>query len=134
MLTVSVNSFSYKQGIPVDKSGHGGGFVFDMRFVDNPGRLPEMKLLTGRDEAVRDLLDQNEIMQAFLTQLKEMLKPVLQKYIERDFEHLMISFGCTGGQHRSVYTAEHIGNYLLAQYPVDVILSHVEQERIGNFV
>ena len=133
-LTVRITSFSYKKGIPDDLSGNGGGFVFDCRAIHNPGRYAEYKQLTGMDEPVIAFLDKEEAMQDFLTHVYCIVDYSVEKYLSRGFTHLMVSFGCTGGQHRSVYSAEHLAEHLHAKYGVRIILEHREQNvlRIKN--
>ena len=126
-LTVCIYSFSYRKGIPDDDSGNGGGFVFDCRAIHNPGRYDEYKLLAGRDEPVRIFLDSEEAMQEFLRNTYNMVDYAVEKYLSRGFKNLMVSFGCTGGQHRSVYSAEHLAHHLAEKYGVRVILTHREQ-------
>ena len=126
-LTVRIYSFSYRKGIPDDASGNGGGFVFDCRAIHNPGRYDEYKHLTGRDEPVRIFLDREEAMQEFLRNTYSMVDYAVEKYLSRGFKNLMVSFGCTGGQHRSVYSAEHLAHHLAEKYGVRVILTHREQ-------
>jgi RNase adaptor protein for sRNA GlmZ degradation len=130
MLTVKIYSFSYfKSGIPIDDSGHGGGFVFDCRFIYNPGKILEFQNLTGNDEPVKLTLDSKPEMRAFLTDVKSIVAAAIRNYLERDFTSLMISFGCTGGQHRSVYSAERIREYINTEFPeVNVKLKHLELE------
>ncbi len=128
-LTVRVNSFSYRSGIPQDPSGNGGGFVFDCRFIFNPGRSDAYKHLTGRDEPVIEFLRQQGQMEAYLQSVFAIVDRAVENYIERDFEHLMVSFGCTGGQHRSVYAAEATARHLHEKFGVRVALEHIEQEK-----
>lgn len=128
-LTITVQSFSYKKGIPKDQSGNGGGFVFDCRFIHNPGRYTPYKHLTGRDESVKDFFKKESKIDDFVEQTIAMVKPAVERYLERGFTHLSVNFGCTGGQHRSVFCADAMANYLETHYPVNVRLWHREQER-----
>ena len=127
-LEVKVYSFSFKKGIPEDPSGNGGGYVFDCRSIHNPGRYEPYKKLTGRDEAViRFLEDDGEIL-TFLDHVYGVVDPHVETFAGRGFTNLMVSFGCTGGQHRSVYCAEHLARHLAEKYPdVRVRLIHREQ-------
>lgn len=127
-LEVKVYSFSYKKGIPQDMSGNGGGYVFDCRAIHNPGRYEPYKKLTGRDEPViRFLEDDGEITQ-FLSHIYAIVDSHVERYVRRGFSNLMMSFGCTGGQHRSVYSAEHVARHIAEKYPqVRVRLIHREQ-------
>ena len=127
-LEVRVSSFSFKKGIPQDMSGNGGGYVFDCRSIHNPGRYEPYRKLTGRDEPViRFLEDDGEII-GFLEHVYGVVDPHVETYSRRGFTSLMVSFGCTGGQHRSVYCAEHLAHHLAEKYPdVRVRLIHREQ-------
>jgi aminoglycoside/choline kinase family phosphotransferase len=129
LLTVTIQSFSYKNGIPTDTEGHGGGFVFDTRFIHNPGLYEPYKKLTGRDEAVINFLQQHSNMEEFLNLVYLMVDPAIENYIERSFTSLTVNFGCTGGQHRSVYAADRLAKHVQEKYGVRVHLKHVEQER-----
>lgn len=133
-LTVELNSFSYKKsGIPVDTSGNGGGFVFDCRFIFNPGRLDEYKDLTGKDSAVINFLDSQNTMNEFLQSVYTLITPAIKNYLERNFSHLMINFGCTGGQHRSVYSAEMTKKFIVKNFPgVKVTVNHREFPHLNN--
>ena len=128
-LTVQVKSFSYKRGIPKDDSGNGGGFVFDCRFIHNPGRYQAYKKQTGRDQEVIDFFEKESTIQHFVEQVKGIVEDAVENYIERGFANLCINFGCTGGQHRSVFSADSIAQHLEAKYDIKVILQHREQER-----
>jgi aminoglycoside/choline kinase family phosphotransferase len=127
-LTVSVNSFSYQRGIPVDVTGHGGGFVFDCRAVNNPGRLEKFQHLTGMDKEVKNFLDNEKEMKEFLENTKKLVDQTVKKYQERNFANLMVSYGCTGGQHRSVYAADKMAEHLKEKYDINVIVQHHGQD------
>lgn len=126
-LTVKVYSFSYKKGIPSDDSGNGGGYVFDCRGVHNPGKYDQYKPLTGRDKPVIDFLENDGEILKFLENIYNLADAHVQRYIERGFSSLMFSFGCTGGQHRSVYSAQHVAEHIAKKFGVKVILEHREQ-------
>ena len=128
-LTVRINSFSYKSGIPEDNSGNGGGFVFDCRGILNPGRLPEFKSLTGRDKPVQEFLIHKTEMTAFLQHVYSLVDISVEDYIKRDFSNLSVSFGCTGGQHRSVYAADKLAEHLKEKFGVNLEILHCEQEK-----
>lgn len=127
-LVVHVNSFSYRKGIPDDLHGNGGGFVFDCRGILNPGRIEEYKTQTGRDKAVQEFLIHKTSMPAFLQHVFGMVDISVEDYIKRGFAGLTISFGCTGGQHRSVYAADRLAQHLQEKYKVNTIVKHIEQE------
>ena len=126
-LVVSVWSFSYKKGLPVDDSGNGGGYYFDCRSTHNPGRYERYKQLTGLDAPVIQFLEEDGEILAFLEHVYELIDFHVNRYIERNFTHLMICFGCTGGQHRSVYSAQHVAEHLHKRFAVEVHLCHREQ-------
>lgn len=127
-LVVRISSFSYKKGIPVDETENGGGFVFDMRGILNPGRFEEYKTFCGKDKCVIDFLEQRTKMQDFLNSVFDLVDISVEDYIKRGFKSLMINFGCTGGQHRSVYAAEQTARHLRNKYKVKVELNHLNQE------
>jgi aminoglycoside/choline kinase family phosphotransferase len=130
-LTVSVNSFSYRRGIPVDQSSNGGGFVFDCRAVHNPGRYDQYKPFNGRDEVVQLFFRQEPEMDQFLKSVFMLVDQSVEKYQRSGFKNLMVNFGCTGGQHRSVYSAEILAKHLREKYDVNIILRHRELEMHG---
>ena len=126
-LRVRVRSFSYKKGIPADESGNGGGYVFDCRSTNNPGRYPQYRNLTGLDQPVIDFLEDDGEILHFLDSVYALADFHVERYLQRGFTDLMFSFGCTGGQHRSVYCAQHLAEHLHAKYGVSVHLVHREQ-------
>lgn len=127
-LTVKVFSFSYKRGYPEDLTGNGGGFMFDCRGMHNPGRYDQYKPLTGLDEPVRAFLEERGEIQPFLSHAEAMVRPTVERYLARGFNDLQIGFGCTGGRHRSVYSAEALGRRLAELYPeATVQIIHREQ-------
>lgn len=127
-LVVRIQSFSYKKGIPADPTENGGGFVFDCRGVLNPGRIPEFKSQTGRDKSVIDYLEQRTAMPDYLNSVFDLVDITVADYIKRGFSSLMVSFGCTGGQHRSVYAADRLARHLRNKFGVKTELTHIEQE------
>jgi aminoglycoside/choline kinase family phosphotransferase len=127
-LKISINSFSYRDGIPLDQSGHGGGFVFDCRCLPNPGREDKYKSLTGKDKEVIAFMDDKAEVNSFFEHLSSIIDMAVRNYTDRQFQHLMVSFGCTGGQHRSVYFAERLQKYLHKNYSVDTELKHYNIE------
>ena len=126
-LLIKINSFSYKKGIPEDSTENGGGFVFDCRGILNPGRFEEYKTLTGRNKEVKDFLEQQTKMQEFLNSAFDIVDITVEDYIKRNFESLVINFGCTGGQHRSVYAADALARHLRNKFKVKIQLNHREQ-------
>ena len=126
-LTVTIYSFSFKRGLPVDESGNGGGYVFDCRSTHNPGKYDEYKSLTGLDQPVIDLLEKDGEILTFLESVDKLVDHHVARFIERDFSHLQVAFGCTGGQHRSVYCAEHLAKHLKERYEVKIHLIHRER-------
>ena len=133
-LKIEIHSFSYKKGgIPKDNSGNGGGFAFDCRGILNPGRVEEYKVQTGCDIGVQDYLETKTKMPNFLELVKNIVSINIDNYIGRDFDHLQINFGCTGGQHRSVYAAEKIAKFIREKYPqTTVTLNHDEQSQLNH--
>jgi len=130
-LTVRILSFSFHRGMPKDESGHGGGFVFDGRSLPNPGREERFKTLTGRDAPVIDYLNQQESVHQFLASVLSLVDASVSEYQRRGFKSLMVSFGCTGGQHRSVYLAEQLAKRLRGRNGVDVVVRHRELENLA---
>ena len=131
-LVVRIFSFSYRRGLPQDETEHGGGFVFDARGLPNPGREERFKALTGKDLPVIEYLNQEESVHQFLASVTSLVDSSVSNYQGRGFENLMVSFGCTGGQHRSVYLAEQLAKHLRARNGVDVAVRHLELENPGK--
>jgi aminoglycoside/choline kinase family phosphotransferase len=127
-LTVRIFSFSYRQQIPADETGNGGGYVFDVRNLPNPGREERFKQMTGKDAAVIDYLNQQPSVHQYLASVLALVDASVSAYQRRGFMNLMVSFGCTGGQHRSVFFAEQLAKHLRAN-GVDVVVRHIEQEK-----
>jgi len=127
-LTVRVFSFSFHRGMPKDESGHGGGFVFDGRSLPNPGREERFKALTGKDAPVIDYLNQQQSVHQFLASVMSLVDASVSEYQRRGFKSLMVSFGCTGGQHRSVFLAEQVAKRLRGRNGVEVVVHHRELE------
>ncbi|MFZ0807607.1 MAG: RNase adapter RapZ [Candidatus Sulfotelmatobacter sp.] len=129
-LVVRIFSFSFHRGLPKDESGNGGGFVFDGRSLPNPGRDERFKALTGKDAPVIDYLNQQESVHQYLASVMSLVDGSVSTYQKRGFKNLMISFGCTGGQHRSVYLAEQLAKHLHERNGVEVVVLHRELERM----
>jgi len=129
-VTVQIFSFSFHRGMPKDESGHGGGFVFDARSIPNPGREERFKALNGKDSPVIDFLNQQESVHQFMANVISLVDASVNNYQRRGFKNLMVSFGCTGGQHRSVYLAEQLAKYLRARNGVEVVVQHRELEKL----
>lgn len=133
-LKIEVFSFSYKKGYPADYTGNGGGFMFDCRGMHNPGRYEEYKKLTGLDKPVIDFLEERGEVQRFVSDCERVVSPSVETYLRRGFSNLQIGFGCTGGQHRSVYCAQHLAERLAEKYPeAEVVLMHREQGKGFSF-
>src|SRR5450631_3027878 len=130
-VVVRIVSFSFHRGLPKDESGNGGGFIFDGRSLPNPGREDRFKLLTGRDAPVIDYLNQQESVHQFLASVMSLVDLSVSNFQRRGFKNLMVSFGCTGGQHRSVYLAEQVAKRLQGRSGVEVVLQHRELERMA---
>ena len=131
-LKVTINSFSYKEGIPKDYTGNGGGFVFDCRSIDNPGRYTEYANNTGLDENVISFLNEKQDVKDFFKSVYSIVDGAVTNYIKRNFKNLMISFGCTGGQHRSVYCAETLAKHLKNNFNVLIEINHTNLNRRGQ--
>jgi aminoglycoside/choline kinase family phosphotransferase len=131
-LLVRVYSFSFHRGLPKDETGNGGGFVFDGRSLPNPGREDRFKALTGKDAPVIEYLNQQESVHQFLAGVMSLVDATISNYQQRGFKNLMVSFGCTGGQHRSVYLAEQLAKRLRRTNAVDVELRHLGLEQLGQ--
>jgi aminoglycoside/choline kinase family phosphotransferase len=131
-LTVQITSFSFHRGMPKDESGHGGGFVFDARSLPNPGREERFKSLTGKDVPVIEYLNQQARVRQFLAAVTSMVEASVRNYQNRGFKSLTVAFGCTGGQHRSVYLAEQLAMHLRSRSGVDVTVRHRELEGLGQ--
>jgi len=124
MLKINISSFSYKRGLPAGSDKHGGGFIFDCRCVPNPGRDPANKLLSGKDKAVKEQLQNEKSAKIFKAHTLSLLELAVQNYLKRDFSELQICFGCTGGQHRSVFFAEAAAAELKKHSGVSIELTH----------
>jgi len=131
-LTVRVFSFSFHRGLPKDETGHGGGFMFDARSLPNPGREDRFKALTGRDAPVIEYLNQQETVHQYLASVMSLVDASVKEYQSRGFKNLMVSFGCTGGQHRSVFLAEQLGKRLQGRNGVEVVVKHRELEKMAG--
>jgi hypothetical protein len=126
-LEVKILSFAYKKGIPNDSSGNGGGFVFDCRAINNPGKYERHNAFTGLDEPVIRFLEEESEVNFFLNHVYMLVDASVKRYMDRGFTNLMVCFGCTGGQHRSVYCAQHLAEHLHKKFGVKISLIHREQ-------
>lgn len=133
-LQLTVYSFAYPRGIPEDTSGNGGGFVFDCRAIHNPGKYEPYKALTGRDEPVIHFLEEEGGILRFLEEVYALVDASVERYLQRGFTHLMVSFGCTGGQHRSVYAAQHLAEHIYRKFGIKVHLIHREQQVETDYI
>jgi len=131
-LTVRIFSFSFHRQVPDDETGNGGGFVFDARSLPNPGREEQFQTMTGKDAAVIGYLNQQESVHQYLAHVLSLVDASVSQYQSRGFKSLMVSFGCTGGQHRSVYLAEQLAKHLRANNGVEVAVRHIELEKMGR--
>jgi aminoglycoside/choline kinase family phosphotransferase len=131
-LIVRIFSFSFHQGLPTDETGNGGGFVFDGRSLPNPGREERFKTLTGKDGPVKDFLNQQESVHQYFASVLSLVDASISNYQQRGFKNLMISFGCTGGQHRSVFLAEQLAKRLRTRNGLEVVVRHLELEKLGS--
>jgi P-loop ATPase protein family/Phosphotransferase enzyme family len=131
-LIIRLFSFSFRRGIPRDEAGHGGGFVFDARSIPNPGREERFKALTGKDVAVADYLNRQESVHQFLSSVMSLVSASIDAYQRRGFTSLTVSFGCTGGQHRSVYFAEQLAKRLSGRSGLEVGVRHLELENMNR--
>jgi hypothetical protein len=131
-LTVRIFSFSFHNQIPSDKTGNGGGFVFDARSLPNPGREECFRSMTGKDAAVIAYLDREQSVHQYFSNVQSLVDASVGNYLHRGFKSLMVSFGCTGGQHRSVYLAEHLAEHLCRTRGIEVVVRHVELEKMGK--
>jgi aminoglycoside/choline kinase family phosphotransferase len=131
-LTVRIFSFSFHRQMPADETGNGGGYVFDARSLPNPGREEQFRELTGKDAAVIEYLSREESVHRYLAGVLALVDASVSSYRRRGFKHLMVSFGCTGGQHRSVYLAEQLAKHLWGSDGVEVAVRHIEMEKMGK--
>lgn len=126
MLKVQITSFSYKKGLPQDTSGNGGGFIFDCRFLNNPGRYEEYRNVTGLDKEVIDFFEGDKLMEEYLEDVHRIVVKAIENYVDREYTHLQVNFGCTGGRHRSVYSASNLYRMLEAREDVELGIVHRE--------
>jgi RNase adaptor protein for sRNA GlmZ degradation len=123
-LKINLGSFSFKKGYPKDETTHGGGFVFDCRHITNPGRFDSYKSLTGKDLAVVQFLESMDETEKFFGSIESIIDAAIKRYLERQFDYLSVQFGCTGGQHRSVYFAERLKRRLEINPELEISLTH----------
>jgi RNase adaptor protein for sRNA GlmZ degradation len=129
-LVVRITSFSFHRGLPKDENGHGGGFIFDARSLQNPGREERYKPLSGKDEPVIEYLNQRESVHQYLASVQSLVDASVTEYQRRGFKSLMVSFGCTGGRHRSVFLAEQLAKHLRERNGVEVVVGHRDLESL----
>lgn len=125
-LQLSIQSFSYRKSLPYDLTGNGGGFIFDCRALENPGKIPELKEFTGKDQVIRDFLLQKSDIIPFMQEVDAIVSRSIEKYIQSGFKHLQVNFGCTGGRHRSVFAAEKLAEMLDGRFDIDIHVKHRE--------
>jgi RNase adaptor protein for sRNA GlmZ degradation len=131
-LTVRIFSFSFHREMPADATGNGGGFVFDARALPNPGREERFRAMTGKDAVVIDYLNHEAGVHQYLAGVFALVDASVSSYQRRGFKDLMVSFGCTGGQHRSVYLAEQLAKHLRGGSGVEAVVRHIELEKMGR--
>ena len=132
MLSVTIYSFSFKKGIPSDESGNGGGYVFDCRSTHNPGKYEEYKTLTGMDQPVINFLEKDGEILTFLESVDKLVDHHVERFMERDFEHMQVAFGCTGGQHRSVYIAQTLYDHYKDKYKCTITHRELSRNEEAN--
>jgi len=125
-LLVRIQSFSYRKPLPDDLSGHGGGYIFDCRAIDNPGRFKEYKSFTGKDKIIQDYFREKTDMHSFLEDQYKIIERSINSYIKKEYKHLQVNFGCTGGRHRSVFAAESIAKKIEENFNIDIEIDHRE--------
>jgi len=129
-LTININSFSYKNGVPTDETANGGGFVFDCRALENPGKLEQYKNFNGKDLPVINFIESNHESSEFIENIFSIIDNVIKSYKKKNYTHLMVNLGCTGGQHRSVYSAEKLAGHIRIKYPeINIAIRHREIEK-----
>jgi RNase adaptor protein for sRNA GlmZ degradation len=127
-LVVEINSFSYRKNLPDDVSGNGGGFVFDCRAINNPGLIHDLKEFTGKDPVIEEFFLHHSDMNEFIEDAFRLISRSIDEYISKNYNHLQLNFGCTGGRHRSVYAAEKIAKRIEKCYDVEIELIHRDLE------
>ena len=128
-LTIDIKSFSFKKGYPYDASGNGGGYIFDCRAINNPGRYEEYKSLNGKDREVIEFLEKQPETNEFFENTLSLVNQNINVYLKRGFTNLSVYYGCTGGQHRSVFFAEKLFKTLSKRQDINVVISHLEQKK-----
>ncbi|MCB0334862.1 MAG: hypothetical protein KDD62_01110 [Bdellovibrionales bacterium] len=131
MLALYIKSFSYKQGYPLDSSMHGGGYVFDCRSLPNPGRDPAFRSLTGLDSEVIQYLSKDPLVEEFLSRSIALVEQHVRVFLDRNFDYVSVAFGCTGGQHRSVFCAESLCASVRENFDIQVSVEHIQLKAMG---